>query len=230
MSRPDIEAVSFDAAGTLIHLNEPVGASYARVAADHGIRCQPEDVGRAFRVVWKRTPPAFSPDSSLPDPDEKSWWRRLVRDVFAEAGATFPSMDTEAVFDAFFEALYQHFEAPGTWEADPVAAEVVGAVASRYRCAVLSNFDARLRRILDDLGLLHHFEKLFLSCELGVSKPDPGIFHAASRNLGVAPGSILHVGDDPENDWRGARDAGFRVFEAGRRRPLGELLGELSLA
>ena len=131
----------------------------------------------------------------------------------------------------FCEALYDHFESPGTWEAAPDAHEVVQWVSSRYRCAVLSNFDSRLKRILEDLDLLAHFESVFLSCEIGASKPDPRIFRAAHEGLRVAPARILHVGDDPECDWRGAEEAGFLHFRVGKGgSELSGLIDELSLA
>ncbi len=228
MSSQKLRAITFDAAGTLIHLAEPVGKTYSRVASRFGILAIPEKLEASFKAVWMRTPLAFSPDSHIRDPNEKEWWRRLVRLVFEEAGSELPSGDE---FDIFFEALYGHFETAGTWVADPAAAEVLEKTSASLRCLLLSNFDARLRRILDDLGLLVFFENQVLSCEIGASKPDPAIFRAAVDLLGIPPGEILHVGDDPICDWQGASSAGFRLFKVGKgQRRLGELLDELSLA
>ncbi|MDF1739415.1 MAG: HAD-IA family hydrolase [Verrucomicrobiales bacterium] len=221
-SHSPILAITFDAAGTLIHLAEPVGVSYARVAAEHGIESTPDDLGKAFGSVWKRTPLPFAHPNRATDTDEKSWWRRLVREVFEEAGATLPD---EERFDTFFEALYLHFESPGTWLADPGAVSTLEQLSSRYRCIVLSNFDGRLRRILDDLGLLNFFETCLLSCELGASKPDPAVFRAAAKWLQLAPHQILHVGDDPLCDGEGARAAGFAHFRVEKgRNELGKIL------
>jgi putative hydrolase of the HAD superfamily len=224
------EVVSFDAAGTLIRLAEPVGATYARIAARHGVRTDPDEIGRAFGRVWKRSPPPFSapPEvSAVGEPDERTWWSHLVREVFREADAPFG----DGAFADFFDELYRRFEEPGAWLAAPDADLVLTRVSAVSRCVVLSNFDGRLRRILADLGLLDPFEALFLSCEQRLSKPDPRLFARVSETLGVAPDRILHVGDDPVCDWAGAEAAGFRHFRVGRgQRPLRELLGELSLA
>ena len=228
MLNDPIRAVSFDAAGTLIHLAEPVGSSYAEVAAKHGIHSSPEALNSAFATVWKRTPAPFSPESRIDDPNEKSWWSRIVREVFDESGARIPEGDT---FERFFLALYDHFESPGTWLADPDAHEVLAQIEEKCPVIVLSNFDYRLRRILEDLKLLHYFDHVLLSCELGSSKPDPKIFSEAAKTLGFEPRSILHVGDDPECDWQGATDAGFAHFRVGKgQNTLRELLRELSLA
>jgi len=224
----EIKAVSFDAAGTLIHLAEDVGTSYARVAARFGIQSEPARLGAAFKTVWKSTPPPFSPGPEENDPTEKHWWRRLVHAVFSRSGAQLPGQQE---FEEFFEALYLHFEEPGTWVAEEEAIRVLESVASRFRCVVLSNFDSRLRRILSDLGLLDPIEKVFLSCELRTSKPHPRIFLEVSRTLGIGPAEILHVGDDPVCDWEGAQAAGFQHFRVGKgQRRLLDLLDELSLA
>lgn len=52
--------------------------------------------------------------------------------------------------------------------------------------------------------------------QIGVAKPHPGIFEAASRAAGVPPNQILHVGDDPQRDVHGARDAGMRTVWVNR--------------
>ena len=228
MSSQKLRAVSFDAAGTLIHLAEPVGVSYSMVASRFGIHATPEKLETSFRAVWKRTPLPFSAESHISDPNEKEWWRRLVRLVFEDAGADLPSDDE---YDRFFEALYDHFESTGTWVADPDAHRVLETASGPFRCLLLSNFDARLRRILEDLGLLGFFEHQILSCEIGASKPDPVMFQKAASALRLPPDEILHVGDDPICDWEGATAAGFHLFKVGKgQKRLGELLGELSLA
>jgi len=235
---PSVRAVSFDAAGTLIHLAEPVGTTYAKVAARHGFGADPRMLGDAFARLWKQFPPPFSadgsessenPGNSVNDPDERSWWRRFVFGVFRECGTS--GIDDAEAFDCFFDALYQHYESPGTWYADPEAAETLSRLNGRLPCLLLSNFDARLRRILADLDLLEPFERVYLSCELRLSKPDPRVFARVASDLSLAPSEILHVGDDPRCDWQGAADAGFQVFRAGHRgRPLSALIEELSLA
>jgi putative hydrolase of the HAD superfamily len=48
------------------------------------------------------------------------------------------------------------------------------------------------------------------SSVVGVSKPDPEIFHVALEALGVVPERAIHVGDTPAADVVGARAAGVR--------------------
>lgn len=228
MFSPPISACTFDAAGTLIHLAEPVGRSYHRVASRFGITCDPEAIELAFRRVWKRSPPPFSPDSQYAHSNEKMWWSCLVEEVFAEAGANWTDKQT---FDACFEALYDHFESPGTWITTEEIHDALSKISDSLRCVVLSNFDHRLRRILMDLGLARYFEALFLSCEVGASKPDPRIFEKARLHFELPAEEILHIGDDPTCDEQGARRAGFQFYSVKEGTGnLSQLFDQLSLA
>lgn len=55
---------------------------------------------------------------------------------------------------------------------------------------------------------------IFLSCDLGITKPDPAAFQRAREILlldGVLPDRCLMVGDSLENDIQPARAVGFRA-------------------
>ncbi len=62
--------------------------------------------------------------------------------------------------------------------------------------AVVSNFDTRLRDILEGLGVLDLFDAVVVSAEVGAEKPNPVIFEAACEQLGVRPEEAVHIGDD----------------------------------
>lgn len=51
--------------------------------------------------------------------------------------------------------------------------------------------------------------RIIASGELGVTKPDPRIFHAAARAFGVEPSQCAYVGDRVRTDAVGAHDAGM---------------------
>ena len=70
---------------------------------------------------------------------------------------------------------------------------------SRHQRAKLRLFD--LDRYFGDAAVI--------SEEAGVAKPDVAIFRLAAARLGVDPGSILFVGDDPDTDIAGAAAAGM---------------------
>ncbi len=64
---------------------------------------------------------------------------------------------------------------------------------------------------LQTIGLAHHFSVSVAAHQLGCAKPDAAIFHAACRELGVAPADAVYVGDDVLLDVRGAQQAGLRA-------------------
>jgi putative hydrolase of the HAD superfamily len=124
--------------------------------------------------------------------------------------------------------LWAEFAQPGVWELFPETQAVIAKLANQFRLGVVSNFDSRLHTILGHLRLAHFFEHVIISSEVGAEKPSPRIFAEAVDRFDVRPEEALHAGDEPEADWRGARDAGLRVFEL--RRPensLRELLSAL---
>jgi 2-haloalkanoic acid dehalogenase type II len=86
-------------------------------------------------------------------------------------------------------------------------------LASRYPLISLTNGNADLQRI----GLHSLFMHTISARELGIAKPDPAIFLHACERLRVAPAQVLHVGDDPDLDVRGAREAGLRTAWLNRR-------------
>ena len=93
-------------------------------------------------------------------------------------------------------------------------------LARRYTLASLSNGNADVRLIgLDDM-----FSFSLNAIEVGAAKPEALMFELACRRLGARPEQIVHVGDDPEHDVRGAANAGFRTVwlnRSGRNWPGG---------
>lgn len=75
-------------------------------------------------------------------------------------------------------------------------------LALRYPVLALSNGNADIHRV----GIGRYFVGSVSARDVGVGKPDPRIFHAAAAALGVAPGQVLHVGDDAHLDVIGAMD------------------------
>jgi putative hydrolase of the HAD superfamily len=216
------EVILFDAAGTLFHLPRGVGWHYADVARRHGAEFDAGALERAFRSAWKQAAAPEETDGPRPD-DNRSWWRGLVEQVLDRVGG-----DASIDRGAFFTELWEEFAKPGVWELFPETRAVVSKVANRYRLGVLSNFDSRLHTILNHLGLAHFFEHVVVSSEVGAEKPSARMFGEALDRFDVLAEEVLHVGDEPEADWRGAREAGLRVFEL--RRPensLRDLFAEL---
>lgn len=208
-AQPDV--IFFDAAGTLIHLNQPVGWHYAEVAGRHGLEVSPEAINGAFRTAWKEQ--KERPASPGPrEQDDKPWWKELAVSTLERAAAVPEDFDR----DGWFEDVYDRFEQPGIWGVYEDARRCLDRHQGRVRMAVISNFDRRLRRILEHLDVTRYFEELVISSEVGCDKPDAGIYWRGLEVMGVEAGRSLHVGDDPEKDWAGAAAVGMPVFRVER--------------
>lgn len=206
-----LRAILFDAVGTLIHLPCLPGWHYREVALRHGIELQAADLQRAFRKVFQEMPPREVTPGPRAD-DDKGWWRDLVARGLMECGARV------AEPEELFEDMYARFAEPGVWEAYPEVREVLAELSQHHDLAVVSNFDRRLLIVLRQLGLDRFFREIVLSSEVGADKPAPEVFNAALRRLGVTAAETVHVGDDTERDWAGARAVGLQVWELDRPR------------
>jgi putative hydrolase of the HAD superfamily len=220
-----IKSILFDAAGTLFFLTKTVGDHYALVGRDVGLKLDAKQLDHAFHTAWKHMPQR-SPIEGPRENDDKSWWRELVGHVFDQVAPSVSEVDR----DNFFEVAYEHFAEPGVWELYPDVPEVLEQLRPRFELAVISNFDGRLRFILQHLGISKYFAHVFISSELGVDKPDPEIFRRAVTILHMKADEVLHVGDDPERDWKAAAAAGLLVFRLDRpQNSLRDLLTTLKL-
>jgi putative hydrolase of the HAD superfamily len=220
-----IRAILFDAAGTLFHLTKTVGDHYAYVGREVGLELDAQKLESAFHAAWQQMPRRPAIDGPRKN-DDKGWWRELVGHVFDQVAPSVSEFDR----DNFFEVAYEHFAEAGVWELYPEVPEVLKQLRPRFQLAVISNFDGRLRLILQHLGISKFFSQVFISSELGADKPDPEIFRRALKIMHLNGDEVLHVGDDPERDWKAAAAAGLLVFRLDRpRNSLRDLLRTLRL-
>jgi putative hydrolase of the HAD superfamily len=195
VSGKQVRAVFFDIGGTLLRPYPSVGAIYASVASRHGIVTSANEMERAFRQSW----------TTLKRPgltvSRKDWWRELV----------FKTLEQEN--EACFEVLFKTFASPNAWQVFPDVEDTLSEARVRgLHVGVISNWDERLRPLLTDMGLAHHFDSITISCEVGAEKPDGRIFRAALQAAGVAFDEAVHIGDNHSEDLRGAEAVGMRAI------------------
>ena len=109
-------------------------------------------------------------------------------------------------FDTFYAARNRI-----TFYPDALAA--LDRLAARWPIAALTNGNADL----DAIGIADRFVVCITARGVGHAKPDAPIFRHACESLGVAPGQLLHVGDDPLLDVVGAARAGIPSCWINRR-------------
>ncbi|MBR4297568.1 MAG: HAD family phosphatase [Bacteroidaceae bacterium] len=98
--------------------------------------------------------------------------------------------------------------------------EMLLRLKEKYTLHVLSNTNpVHWGMAVDDyfrykgLQVGDFFDKIFLSCELGVEKPDPEIFEKVVEGIGCPPGDILFF-DDSEVNCEAARKCGLQAVLA----------------
>lgn len=213
-----IRSVTFDAAGTLFTVVEPVGATYARSLRRRGFAADPAQVELAFRRAFAAAPALAFPGVSgaALDRAERRWWRAIVEQALGEA---LPIALAEGVCDE----LFAHYTRGGAWRVDREAMATLAGLRSRgLRLGVVSNFDSRLPSLLEELGLAEFFDAVVWSTGAGAAKPDRRIFEALLAALHTNAAETLHVGDDEACDLVGARGAGLRSLRLDPRRGGGD--------
>jgi putative hydrolase of the HAD superfamily len=205
VSRSPIRAVFFDVGGTLIHPWPSVGAVYAEVAARHGIATDAGKIERAFHESWRALKGTELTVS------RKDWWRELVFRTLA------------CTDEAYFEELYEVFARREAWRLYP---DALDALREARRCGlhvgVISNWDSRLRPLLEAMGVGKMLDSMTISCEVGVEKPDARIFRAALATAHVQPHEALHVGDSHNEDVAGAVAVGMQALHVERKGGVGD--------
>ena len=92
-----------------------------------------------------------------------------------------------------------------------------------YKIGLISNTGrspgSALRQLLDAYGILRYFDATVFSNEVMRRKPDRLIFDRAAYMLGATNPAIVHVGDNPDTDFWGARNAGMNAILLDQKQP-----------
>lgn len=93
----------------------------------------------------------------------------------------------------------------------PGAPELIAALKGRVNLGIITNGFTELQQIrLERTGFADVFSPLVISEQVGVAKPDIGIFNHAFALMGHPPKQhILMVGDNPHADIQGGINAGI---------------------
>jgi putative hydrolase of the HAD superfamily len=203
MLTPEIRAVVFDAGGTLIFPNPSAAVTYARVGQRHGSRLAPEVIGPRFAAAFARQERL---DAGLGHRTDEAREERRWRGIVAEV------LDDLADIEPCFQELYRHYALPQAWRCPDDAGLVLRALAKRgLVLALASNYDHRLYPVVAGLSELQPLARVVLSAEVGWRKPAREFFAAVCEATDCDAREVLFVGDDPDNDYAGARAAGMQA-------------------
>lgn len=205
ISDEPLRAVFFDVGNTLIYPYPSVGEVCRQVLAEEGHIHDLSAIDAYLPLVDQFYEDRYrSDDTFWTDEGETSqvWvgmYSLLCRKLGIDVGA-----------ERIARRVYDEFGDPGRWRAyDDVAPAFVRLRARGLRLGLISNWDRRLQRITDGLGLGELLDTVVSSADVGLHKPDPRIFELACERLGVTPQQAAHVGDHHYADIVGASAVGM---------------------
>lgn len=236
----DVDDTLYDFEESMRYAFEHLHRAFPDVFGEHAI----DRIAKAYWSHYRGMPEPAKVHLINTDPDlfRRTMWAGalggLGLDEDARARAWFeaqhPSLAGRAFGDpeGFARVITDEFQRhrPAQWRRAmyPGARELLldlkaGAGGSAYILGAITNGPASVQRPkLEALSYLDYFpeERVFVSGEFGVRKPDPSIFLAAAKSAGVAPGECVMVGDAREFDMP-AKAVGFRtvLFLGPRERP-----------
>ncbi len=202
MHAAGLDAVTIDAYGTLVELDEPV-KRLAATLRERGVDRSDDQVTAGLEAEI-----AYYAEHKLEGRDEASLGdlRERCAGVFLQ-GAAVTELDAASFAGPFGEGL-----AFRVIDGVPEALERLRSLG--LALAVVSNWDAGLPKHLERTGLAPWFTEIVTSAAEGMAKPDPRIYALALERLGVDPARALHIGDHPVYDEQAARAAGMHFAPA----------------
>jgi putative hydrolase of the HAD superfamily len=123
--------------------------------------------------------------------------RRTVLERMA-TGAGYEAALAEEAFSVFYSARNEV-------DLYPDVLPHLERLHARFAVVAVTNGNANLETI----GIRHLFHGVVTATDAGVAKPARRIFDVAVEITGVSAREVLHVGDHPEADVRGAQEAGL---------------------
>ena len=93
----------------------------------------------------------------------------------------------------------------------PGAEKLITTLTNKANLGIITNGFTELQHVrLARTGLQDHFSSLIISEQVGVAKPDPGIFEYAFEQMGYPDrDQVLMIGDNPHSDILGGLNAGI---------------------
>jgi len=211
------QAITFDLWETLISDSKTLDKKRAvyRVELEHeilrraGFDVSRKELGSAHQEVWEQCLKKWDKARDIPFGDQVTLFLNLARPGLAEKIKPGTLKGIERAYSRA-ALLYPPRMIKG---AEQVLRELR---QDGYKIGLICNTGRTpgfvLRILLKRYRLLKYFNVALFSDETIVRKPDPKIFRLALKSLKCPARLALHVGDDLQNDVRGAISAGMQAI------------------
>jgi putative hydrolase of the HAD superfamily len=201
-----IKAVLFDLYGTLIDIRTDeddftVYDSLSRFLAYQGVIVGPSDLQNRYTAGIKEQLAASR--EAFPDVDVADIFKTILR----EHGSKLTDESVVTVATLFRALTIRRF---GLF---PGVMETLSSLGEHYRLGLVS--DAQWVFTEPEIamtGLDRFFPVKVLSSRLRYRKPDPRLFDKGLRELGIRDKEAVYIGDNPNRDLTGAKNADLRFI------------------
>ncbi|NHV11496.1 5-amino-6-(5-phospho-D-ribitylamino)uracil phosphatase YigB [Cronobacter turicensis] len=195
-----IAALTFDLDDTLYD-NRPVIARTEQETLAFMQRYHPRlnaftaaDLHRARTALRQQEPEIYH--------DVTEWRRRAIEQVMLEAG-----LSAHEASQGANEAMLNFARWRSRIEVPTENLEALQQLAKKWPLVAITNGNAEP----EQFGLGGLFEFVLRAGPHGRAKPYSDMYHLAAQKLGVAPETLLHVGDDLTTDVAGAIRSGVQA-------------------
>jgi HAD superfamily hydrolase (TIGR01549 family) len=210
-SQFSIKAVSFDADGTLLgtFTDRPHGFAhfFLEAAKDCGISFSLEKLKPILKEVREeemlRRQKGFRPYIS--SENARLHWLWYYEQVFKKMGCPEPQKMAEE-----FLRRYEQGEFTTPYSDVMPCLEVLAS--KKIPMILISNYSACLLQFLEKWNLKNFFQAILISGIEGIEKSNPLLFQKGAHWLSLKPSEILHVGNDPVEDYEASINAGFQAL------------------
>jgi putative hydrolase of the HAD superfamily len=95
-------------------------------------------------------------------------------------------------------SLYKHFYHINS-KIDANMINLISALRSSVKVYALSNTNQTHKEVNEDRGIFKNFDRVFLSCDMALRKPDPRIYTEILKSIRISPESLVFIDDSKEN-------------------------------
>lgn len=190
-----IKAVIFDLDHTLFDRHRTLRALVQELRKDFSVNEQMTD--DEIGDLW-----CYADDNFVYFGWENIWGYLKEKGVFTEA----------PLFEDYCSFIYRNFARTAVPFSDTIP--MLRKLHSMgYKTGLITNGSHALQYSkLKLLALEEHFDEIITTGDYGIHKPDKEIFYIMSEKFVFSPDEMVYVGDNPVNDIKGARDAGWKTI------------------
>jgi len=204
------KGVVLDIDGTICSLSRGIGELYSEALRSVGVNNDVSALERAARKVWPEFESEYlnsKEEHRTTDERERSVWLSYAQRVLGEAGIS------EAEDAAVVQTIYDSFAFGSTRRLEDGVVDFLNRARSDgVRVFAATNNDERSRKVLSDLGVSGLLDEIFTAGQLGWKKPSHRFFEEIAARVGLEPGDLAHVGNNPLLDVEAAKRSGWRAI------------------